>query len=294
MPASGFAPRSGAAARPPLAYAAHVEPTADAIRSISHDMRNLLTAVRGHAELALRELSSEDPAREDVAHVMVVTTAVFELIDQLDGADSAERVIATDLSATVRAMRRLLDALLPASIELHLEPDLDGTRVPLSRLRIERIVLNLVMNARDAMTDGGTLSITTGARDAGEVYLVVADSGPGFSPQALEHLFEPGFTTKRARGGSGHGLSALKHIVEAIGGSIAVDSEPAQGATITVRLPVADRDELDERHAASAASSADPARGGPGPAQQDVGTAQGAAGTARGAAGAAQGAAGAA
>lgn len=223
-------------------------------------MRNLLTAVRGHAELALRGLSPDDPAREDVAHVVVVTAAVFELIDQLDGADSAERIIATDLSATVRAMRRLLDALLPASIELQLRPDLDGTRVPLARLRIERIVLNLVMNARDAMSEGGKLSITTGSRDPGEAYLVVADTGPGFSPEALEHLFEPGFTTKRARGGSGHGLVALKHIVETIGGSIAVESEPGRGATITVRLPVADRDELDERHVSRGDPSVEPAR----------------------------------
>ena len=77
----------------------------DALRSISHDMRNLLTAVRGHAELALRGLSPEDPAREDVAHCVVVTGALFELIDQLDGVDTSHTLVATNLDSAVNAMR---------------------------------------------------------------------------------------------------------------------------------------------------------------------------------------------
>jgi signal transduction histidine kinase len=212
----------------------------EALRSISHDMRNLLTAVRGHAELALRGLSSDDPVREDVAHCVVVTAAVFDLVDQLDGSDRSPTLIAVNLDSAVNSMRRLIDALLPPSIEMLLEPASDGAYVPISKLRVERVVLNLVLNARDAMDEGGKVSITT-RRDAdGIAQIVVQDTGPGFSDEALAHLFEVGFTTKRERGGSGQGLSALAVFVNDVGGTIEVDSKAGEGATVIVSLPVAD------------------------------------------------------
>jgi signal transduction histidine kinase len=212
----------------------------EALRSISHDMRNLLTAVRGHAELALRGLSADDPAREDVAHCGVVTAALFELVDQLDGGDASHTLAGVNLDASVHAMRRLLDALLPPSVELHMQTDADGACVTISKLRIERIVLNLVLNARDAMEDGGRVSIET-ARDSGSsATITVSDTGPGFTEEALEHLFEDGFTTKRDRGGSGHGLAAVDLFVRQAGGSIEVDSRGGEGARVLVTLPLAE------------------------------------------------------
>lgn len=213
----------------------------EALRSISHDMRNLLTAVRGHAELALRGLSAEDPAREDVAHCVVVTAALFELIDQLDGADASHTLAAVNLDSAVAAMRRLLDALLPPSMELHMETDSEGALVTISKLRIERIVLNLVLNARDAMEDGGRVSVETARASSGSAaQITVSDTGPGFTEEALDHLFEDGFTTKRDRGGSGHGLAALDVFVRDAGGSIEVDSRSGEGAKVVVTLPLAD------------------------------------------------------
>lgn len=212
----------------------------DTIRSISHDMRNLLTAVRGHADLALRSLSPEDPAREDVAHVLIVTAAVFDLVDQLDGPAASEHHVAVDLDGSVMAMRRLLDAVLPPQVELVVATHADGAHVALPRLRIERIVLNLALNARDAMPDGGTLTITTGRESDDEALIIVSDTGTGFTAEAREHLFEPGFTTKRETGGSGQGLAALARFVDAGGGSIDVDSTEGEGSTISVSLPVVD------------------------------------------------------
>ncbi len=212
----------------------------DAIRSITHDMRNLLTAVRGHAELALRGLPPDDPVREDIAHCVVVTAAVFDLVDQLDGNDTSSTLIAVNLDRSVMAMRRLLDALLPGSIELIVAPDAEEALVSVSKLRIERIVLNLVMNARDAMDDGGSLAIRTSRADDQTAQIIVADTGAGFSEEALAHLFETGFTTKRERGGSGNGLSALARFVDGAGGSIHVDSVAGEGSTITVTLPMAE------------------------------------------------------
>ena len=218
----------------------------DTIRSITHDMRNLLTAVRGHAELALRGMSPEDPAREDIAHCVVVTATVFDLIDQLDGNDTSGTLIAVNLDSAIAAMRRLLDALLPMSIEMELAPDAEGAYVTISKLRVERIVLNLVLNARDAMDDGGKLAIRTKRLSHDEAQIIVSDTGPGFSGEALGHLFEAGFTTKRERGGSGHGLSALATYVDGAGGSIDVESVAGEGATILVTLPLADLGASDE------------------------------------------------
>jgi signal transduction histidine kinase len=219
-----------------------MEPGPNAIRSITHDMRNLLTAVRGHAELALRGISPDDPVREDIAHCVVVTATVFDLIDQLDGNDTSESLIAINLDTNVAAMRRLLDALLPQSIEMELAPDSHAAYVTISKLRIERIVLNLVLNARDAMEEGGKLTIRTRRNSDAEVQIIVSDTGPGFSDDAFEHLFEEGYTTKRDSGGSGHGLSSLAAFVDSAGGFIDVASEGGEGATITVTLPVVDLD----------------------------------------------------
>ncbi len=203
-------------------------------------MRNLLTAVRGHAELALRGVSPDDPAREDIAHAVVVTATIFDLIDQLDGNDTSTTLIAVNLDSNVQAMRRLLDALLPQSLEMIIETDGQGAYVSISKLRIERIVLNLVLNARDAMEGGGTLTIRTDRPDKDNARIIVSDTGPGFSEEALAHLFELGFTSKGHRGGSGHGLAALAPFVDGAGGSIEVDSVAGEGATITVSLPTAD------------------------------------------------------
>lgn len=215
-------------------------PTPAAIRSISHDIRNLLTAVRGHAELALRGLGADHPVREDVAHVVVVTASVFEMVDLLDGAPAADSQLATDIDASVRGMRRLLDALLPRHITLEIDTDSDRARVPMSRLRVERIVLNLVTNARDAMSEGGRLVVATRRLDEDKVELSVADSGPGFSDDALSHLFSEGFTTKGERGGSGRGLPAVRTIVRAVNGTIDVESVPGMGATVIIRFPRAE------------------------------------------------------
>jgi signal transduction histidine kinase len=134
-------------------------------------------------------------------------------------------------------MRRLLDALLPRQIKLEIETDSDRSRIPMSRLRIERIVLNLVTNARDAMAEGGRLVVATRLLDDDRVELSVSDSGPGFSDDALAHLFVEGFTTKGDRGGSGRGLPAVRTIVRGVNGTIEVESVAGMGATVLIRFP---------------------------------------------------------
>ena len=183
----------------------------ETLRSISHDMRNLLTAVRGHAELALRGLSlrTTRPARTWPTPSSSRRPSSSSSTSWT-AATGATALVAVNLDSTVNAMRRLLDALLPPSIEMRLEPDSEGAHVTISKLRVERIVLNLVLNARDAMEDGGVPHASRPRRAAEDTaQIVVADTGPGFTDEALEHLFEVGFTTKRDRGGSGQGLGVL-------------------------------------------------------------------------------------
>jgi signal transduction histidine kinase len=217
-----------------------MELSPETLRSITHDMRNLLTAVRGHAELALRGVSPEDPVREDIAHAVVVTATLFELIDQIDGNDGTGSHVAVSLDPSVSAMRRLLDALLPRTLDIVIHTDSDGAFVGIPKLRIERIVLNLVLNARDAMEHGGgTLTIRTDRPSGSTARIIVSDTGPGFSADALEHLFELGFTTKGDRG-SGNGLAALAPYVEGVGGTIEVESVAGEGATVIVSLPTAE------------------------------------------------------
>jgi signal transduction histidine kinase len=214
--------------------------TADAIRSIAHDLRNLLTAARGHAELALLGLDGDDPAREDIARVVVVATAALEFVEQLGGdPEGGERAWAgpTDMDGALRELAPLIRALVPRGVDIETRLGADG-HVPLSRLQLEQVVLNLVMNATDAMPDGGRLLISSAREHPDRLRLDVRDTGPGFSAEALAHLFEEGFTTKRAGRGSGRGLSGCRRIVLAADGELIVASAADGGALVTVSLPV--------------------------------------------------------
>jgi two-component system, cell cycle sensor histidine kinase and response regulator CckA len=189
---------------------------------IAHDLRNLLTAIRGRAEILVQVLGSGHPAAEDAAHVVVVSGTAFDLLDELDGRGaSRDGPSHTDLDATISSLVPVARALASAQVDLELDLG-SAAVVALARRRLERVVLNPVLNARDAMPGGGRLRIRTSLDGRGHALVVVADSGGGFAEDALRHLFEPGFTTKRERGGSGRGLTGSRRIVESAGGTLEV------------------------------------------------------------------------
>ena len=136
----------------------------------------------------------------------------------------------------VRDSASLLSRLLPASYELRLSLTADGAHVRADTSQLEQVLLNLVLNARDAMPAGGRIAVDTRVED-GRAFFEVSDEGAGMTPEVLAHAFEPFFTTKAAGRGTGLGLASVHSIVEQSGGAIELVSEPGRGTSVTVSLP---------------------------------------------------------
>jgi PAS domain S-box-containing protein len=211
---------------------------------IAHDFNNILAVVLGCSEMLIDDIA--DPEQREYARdIEQAAQRGSDLVRRLlgfAGRDRAEpRVV--DLNDVVREMEPLLRRTLDEHIDLVVTTTDRPCTVVADPVQLEQVVLNLAVNARDAMPDGGTLQITssvdrdtTGAHDyAGRVVLSVCDSGVGIEPALRERLFEPFATTKP--GGTGLGLATVQSIVEAAGGWIAVTSERGVGSTFDVTLP---------------------------------------------------------
>jgi signal transduction histidine kinase/CheY-like chemotaxis protein len=240
---------------------------------VAHDFNNLLMAISGYAELAL-SAKTEDSRRERIEEIATAAERAAALTRQLL-AFSRKQVLQPrvfNLNIVVAEIEKMLRRLIGENIELvtRLAPSLDNVRADPGQL--EQVIVNLVVNARDAMPDGGRLEIETanvlavpgqqlagGELEPGHyVVLRVRDNGQGMTPDVIEHLFEPFFTTKDSGKGTGLGLSMVYGIVKQSGGAVSVDSAPEAGSSFSVYLPVAAvREEPDE-------TSAEPAEPRPG------------------------------
>jgi PAS domain S-box-containing protein len=226
---------------------------------IAHDFNNLLTAILGYSSFVLDELEPSHPARRDVDEIRKAGESASQLTRQLL-AFSRRQVLqpqVLDLNATVRKMDGLLRRLIGEDISLssRLAPQLDPVYVDPGQ--VEQIVMNLAVNARDAMSRGGLMTIETanvaldehyvtahpGASEGPHVMLAVSDNGVGMPPEVVSRVFEPFFTTKQRGEGTGLGLSTVYGIVKQSGGSIWVYSEPGRGTTIKVYFPRARREQ---------------------------------------------------
>lgn len=220
---------------------------------ISHDFNNLLTAINGYSTMALEDKGL--PARLQVFlnEILKAGERAAGLTRQLL-AYSRKQVLETrvwDLNEIVSDMEKMLHRLIGEDVQLltELSPGLGHVRI--DRGQMEQIILNLVLNARDAMPSGGKLTVSTKNlsmdRSAGlstaspaagrYVVLTVVDTGTGMSQDVIEHIFEPFFTTKEVGKGTGLGLSVVYGIVNQSGGTISVFSEPGKGTTFTLYLP---------------------------------------------------------
>ena len=221
---------------------------------IAHDFNNLLTAILGTAQLMKRELGPAHPLASDVEEIRKAGLRAAELTRQLL-AYSRRQVVAQkvlDLNEVVQGMDSMLRRLIPENIELKALPSDRAATVRADRGQIEQVLLNLALNARDAMPNGGQIRIQTaivqpdprmpgGAPpERGDyVLLTVTDTGTGLSAEAKAHLFEPFFTTKEQGKGTGLGLPTVYGIVKQSNGHIYLDSERGRGTTARIYLPLA-------------------------------------------------------
>ncbi len=220
---------------------------------VAHDFNNLLTAILGSTELLMRGLEPASPLRQDAAEIKKAGERAAGLTRQLL-AYSRRQVLKPellDLNRVVADMDRLLRRLIGEDVDLvtALAPDLAAVRA--DRGQVEQVIVNLALNARDAMPRGGKLTIATanaelgpeyadahvGATPGSYVLLAVSDTGAGMDADTVAHLFEPFFTTKEVGKGTGLGLATVYGIVKQSEGYIAVYSEPGEGTSFKIYLP---------------------------------------------------------
>jgi two-component system, cell cycle sensor histidine kinase and response regulator CckA len=220
---------------------------------VAHDFNNLLLVISAYAELVLDSLSAEDPSRRKVDEIITATRRAADLTRQLlaFGRKQMQSLRVLDLNVVVGEISRMLPRLIGEDIQLVFVPGRDLVKVKADPAQIEQVVMNLATNARDAMPDGGKLTIETSNVSLDQAYvqkhavvpageyalLAVSDSGEGIAAEHLNHIFEPFYTTKEAGKGTGLGLATTYGIVKQSGGFIWVYSEPGQGTTFKIYLP---------------------------------------------------------
>ena len=216
---------------------------------IAHDFNNLLTVINGAAELAASRLPAHDPAQRDLGEIAAVGQQAAALTRQLllFSRRKPARVSRFDLNAAVTSMQILLSRLLSKSVTVTVRTTEVELPVVADASQIDQVLLNLAVNARDAMPSGGTLCMQTRRASNGDAELIVSDTGVGMDAATCARIFEPFFTTKEAGKGTGLGLSTVHSIVHQAGGSIDVRSVPGQGTTFTVRLPHPASDLVEQR-----------------------------------------------
>jgi PAS domain S-box-containing protein len=206
---------------------------------IAHDFNNLLTALRGYAELLVRTLPSGTDEHNAADHIHRSALRAKSLTEQLlvftRRQPHQPRVVA--LNDVVRSMGALLRRIIGEDVELALALSPERTHVRVDPSQIEQVLLNLAVNARDAMARGGRLTVETAPAEGNRVRLSVRDTGTGMTEETRLRVFEPFFTTKEVGKGTGLGLSIVYGVVVQHGGTIAVDSVLGRGTTFHIHLP---------------------------------------------------------
>jgi CheY-like chemotaxis protein len=225
---------------------------------VAHDFNNLLGVILGYGELLGHDLPSDSEAHERVRHIMHAARHAATLTSQLL-TFSRRQVVkprVLKLNSVVSEAEKLLRRLIGEDVELRIKLDPDVGRIKADHGQLVQVIMNLAVNARDAMPDGGMLTIATsvlkaepGTANDGTsrqaqciAVLKVSDTGTGIPPDVRAHIFEPFFTTKGVDEGTGLGLATAHGIVTQNGGRIEVDSEVGKGTTFEIYLPCVEED----------------------------------------------------
>ncbi|HYK40013.1 MAG TPA: PAS domain S-box protein [Candidatus Eremiobacteraceae bacterium] len=231
---------------------------------IAHDFNNLLTIIKGYTELAVQRKDLPTPVRADIEHIDDASERAAGLVRQLL-AFSRKQVLQPknlDLNAIVLGLEKLLRRLIGEDIEMKTIVSAGLGTIKADPAQVEQVLMNLVVNARDAMPQGGRMIVETSNVDLDKTYasehvsvkpgryvmLAVSDSGTGMSPETIAHIFEPFFTTKGGTKGTGLGLATVYGIVKQSGGYIWVYSEPEKGSTFKVYFPRVDEQAEKDSH----------------------------------------------
>jgi two-component system, cell cycle sensor histidine kinase and response regulator CckA len=220
---------------------------------VAHDFNNLLTIITGYSQLILNNMPPNDPSRHSAEQIIKAGERAAALTRQLLAFSRREvqELKVLDLNQLVTGLSAMLRRLIGEDVDLRLALRPDLGRVNADPGQLEQVIMNLVVNARDAMPKGGALTIETANVDLDEDYagrhihvkpgpytmLAVNDTGSGMDAETQARVFEPFFTTKRSGQGTGLGLSTVFGIVKQSGGSVEVCSEPGRGTSIKVYLP---------------------------------------------------------
>jgi two-component system cell cycle sensor histidine kinase/response regulator CckA len=220
---------------------------------VAHDFNNLLTAISGHCDLLLLRHDRSDPDYGDLVQIHQNTNRAASLVGQLLAFSRKQTLKpeVIDLRDTLADLTHLLNRLVGEKVTLTLAHDIGLLPIRVDKRQLEQVIMNLVVNARDAMASGGEIKIETrndiltapfvrdrAAVPEGEYVLIkVTDRGIGISPERLQKIFEPFFTTKRTGEGTGLGLSTVYGIIKQTGGFIFVDSVVGSGTSFTIYLP---------------------------------------------------------
>jgi PAS domain S-box-containing protein len=220
---------------------------------IAHDFNNLLTVILGYSELIISEKQEGDRDYEDLTKIIHAARTAGDMVHRILAfsrrTETKRRPI--DLNRQVEQLRKMLSRLIPKTIEVEISLDPGVPTVNADPVQIEQVLMNLAVNARDAMPDGGRLLIETRTAFLDEEYcrfhleasqgrhalLVVRDTGVGIEKDTINRIFEPFFTTKKTGQGTGLGLAVVYGIVKAHGGHVTCESEPGKGTSFSIYLP---------------------------------------------------------
>ncbi|MCA9489000.1 MAG: PAS domain-containing protein [Myxococcales bacterium] len=206
---------------------------------VAHDFNNVLAAIGGFGEVAMDAVGPRHEVYDDLVQIMDAVERAEALVSQLLAlsARRVEHADVVDIDEHLRGLLPMLRRLAGPTVEVvYVGGEVVG-EVRMDRTGLERVVVNLVVNARDAMPRGGRVRVEARALDDDQVLITVTDAGEGMSTETMDHVFEPFFTTKAMGRGTGLGLSTCMGIVRQAGGSIQVHSAPGQGTTFSIQLP---------------------------------------------------------
>ncbi|MBA3673021.1 MAG: PAS domain S-box protein [Gemmatimonadaceae bacterium] len=216
--------------------------------SIAHDFNNLLSIITGSVDLLLDELVPGSPSYDDGEQIRGASERAAALTRQLLAFSRRQvvRPIEVDVVGAIRNLERLLNRTLGALITLGVELPDSASYVLVDAGQLDQVIVNLAVNARDAMPHGGTLSVRVWSEagidpgsDETRVRIDVSDTGVGMDEAILPHVFEPFFTTKEVGKGTGLGLSTVHGIIEQAGGTVGLRSAPGAGTTVSISFPAA-------------------------------------------------------